>query len=138
MPMLGPLKLKVQVFCDDEIALGPGKADVLEAIDRLGSISAAGRALGMSYRRTWMLVDVMNRCWASPLVETTSGGGRRKGARLTPLGHELLKAYRGLEAQLVEAAAGPLRGLEARLSPRPRVAHGEAPAAARAGADEGP
>ena len=57
----GPLKIKLQLFCGDEIAMGPGKADLLEAIAREGSISGAGRALGMSYRRTWMLVDVMNR-----------------------------------------------------------------------------
>ena len=54
------LRLKLQVYCGDEIAMGPGKADLLEAIDREGSISAAGRALGMSYRRAWLLVDAMN------------------------------------------------------------------------------
>ncbi len=53
--LIGPLKLKAQVICGDEFAMGPGKADLLEAIDREGSISAAGRALGMSYRRTWLL-----------------------------------------------------------------------------------
>ncbi len=62
------LKLKAQVLCGEELAMGPGKADLLDAIDREGSISAAGRAMGMSYRRTWMLVDTMNRCWAEPLV----------------------------------------------------------------------
>ena len=67
MIMTGPLKIKLQLFCGDEIAMGPGKADLLEAIAREGSISGAGRALGMSYRRTWMLVDVMNRCWRQPL-----------------------------------------------------------------------
>ena len=56
-----PLKIKVQIYSGDEIAMGPGKADLLDAIAREGSISAAGRALGMSYRRTWLLVDVMNR-----------------------------------------------------------------------------
>src|SRR3546814_15747755 len=65
----GPLKIKLQLFCGDEIAMGPGKADLLEAISAQGSISAAGRALGMSYRRTWLFVDVMNRCFRAPLVE---------------------------------------------------------------------
>ena len=64
---LGALKLKAQLFCGEEPAMGPGKADLLEAIARTGSISAAGRALGMSYRRAWLLVDAMNRCWAEPL-----------------------------------------------------------------------
>src|SRR5579871_2029061 len=64
------IKIKVQIFCGKEIAMGPGKADLLEAIAREGSISAAGRTLGISYRRCWLLVDTMNRCWAGPLVET--------------------------------------------------------------------
>lgn len=85
--------------------MGPGKAALLEAIDREGSISAAGRALGMSYRRTWLLVDSMNRCWNDRLVDTTQGGGRDRGARLTSCGREVLTAYRLLEKSLIEAAA---------------------------------
>src|SRR3954470_17303638 len=100
VPRLGPLKLKAQIYCGDEPAMGPGKADLLEAVDREGSISAAGRALGMSYRRTWLLVDTMNRCWAEPLVEAVAGGGQDRGARLTACGREVLAAYRALEAQL--------------------------------------
>src|SRR5665213_857482 len=84
MPMVGPLKLKAQLLCGDELAMGPGKADLLEAIRTEGSISAAGRKLGMSYRRTWLLVDTMNRCWAQPLVDATPGGGESRGTRLTP------------------------------------------------------
>jgi len=83
-----------------EIAMGPGKASLLEALDREGSISAAGRALGMSYRRAWLLVDTMNRCWSSPLVETATGGQKGGGARLTTLGREVLGAYRTLEAEV--------------------------------------
>ena len=93
------LKIKLQLYCGDEIAMGPGKADLLEAIDREGSISAAGRALGMSYRRTWLLVDTMNRCWRQPLVETSPGGAARGGARVTPFGHDVLRRYRALQAQ---------------------------------------
>src|SRR6478736_454193 len=77
------LKLKLQLYCGDEIAMGPGKADLLEAIAREGSISGAGRAMGMSYRRAWLLVDVMNRCFVKPLVETHPGGGKQAGAKLT-------------------------------------------------------
>jgi molybdate transport system regulatory protein len=96
------LKIKLQLFCGDEIAMGPGKAELLEAIAREGSISAAGRALGMSYRRAWLLVDAMNRCWREPLVATTPGGAARGGARLTPLGREVLHRYRNM----LDAAAG--------------------------------
>ena len=91
------LKIKLQIYCGDEIAMGPGKADLLEAIEREGSISGAGRALGMSYRRAWMLVDTMNRCWIEPLVETTPGGAARGGARISPFGREVLERYRALQ-----------------------------------------
>jgi molybdate transport system regulatory protein len=107
VPRLGALKLKAQIFCADEPAIGPGKADLLEAIDREGSISAAGRALGMSYRRTWLLVDSLNRCWTERLVDTTPGGGREKGARVTPFGHQILGAYRALEKNMLAAADSP-------------------------------
>jgi molybdate transport system regulatory protein len=85
-------------MCGDQIALGPGKADLLEAIASEGSISGAGRALGMSYRRAWLLVDEMNRCFADRLVETLTGGGRDRGARVTATGRAVLAAYRELEA----------------------------------------
>lgn len=103
---IGALKLKAQIYCGDELAMGPGKADLLEAIDREGSISAAGRALGMSYRRTWLLVDGMNRCWRARLVETVAGGGEGRGARLSEMGRVVLAAYRALEARLEQAVAG--------------------------------
>lgn len=96
---LGALKLKLQLVCGDGFAMGPGKADLLEAIDREGSISAAGRALGMSYRRTWLLVDEMNRCFRERLVEASAGGGQNRGARLTGEGRAVLAAYRTLEQQ---------------------------------------
>lgn len=101
------LKLKLQLYCGDEIAMGPGKADLLEAIAREGSISAAGRAMGMSYRRAWLLVDTMNRCFAEPLVEARPGGGKGAGARLTPAGRQALAAYRALSARARNAAPGP-------------------------------
>ena len=100
------LKLKLQLYCGDEIAIGPGKADLLEAIARTGSISAAGRDLGMSYRRAWLLVDTMNRCFARPLVETHPGGGKQAGARLTAEGEVALAAYRTLSAQVEGGVPG--------------------------------
>ena len=86
--------------------MGPGKADLLDAIGREGSISGGARALGMSYRRAWLLVDEMNRCFEGKLVETLAGGGRERGARLTATGREVLDAYRGVEADAARAVEG--------------------------------
>lgn len=121
MPTIGALKVKAQILCGKELAMGPGKADMLEAIARQGSISAAGRALGMSYRRSWLLVDTMNRCWATPLVDTTAGGGKGKGARLTALGADVLKAYRALEDSLMQASEAPLKVLTGKLLQAPHA-----------------
>ncbi|MBB5685627.1 winged helix-turn-helix domain-containing protein [Sphingobium boeckii] len=117
------LKLKAQLYCGDEIAMGPGKAALLAAIAETGSISAAGRALGMSYRRTWLLVDVMNRCWKTPLVETAAGGSKGGGARLSALGGQVLDSYRVLETAIEQAAAGAaFDALAAALLTQPRQA----------------
>ena len=94
---IGPLWLKIQIACGDALAMGPGKADLLDAIVAHGSISAAGRAPGMSYRRAWLLVDEMNRCFDPVVVETMKGGGRERGARVTPAGLAVLDAYRAME-----------------------------------------
>lgn len=127
MPQIGPLKIKTQVLCGPDLAIGPGKADLLDAIDREGSISGAGRAMGMSYRRTWLLVDTMNRCWKAPLVETSPGGGQGKGARLTANGREVLATYRALEADLAKAAEGQtLARLTALLRDAPMASQSEA------------
>lgn len=128
VPRVGSLKLKAQYYCGAERAMGPGKADLLEAIDVHGSISAAGRALGMSYRYTWLLVDGMNRCFTERLVETTAGGGRSGGAVLSGQGRQVLAAYRALEADLVQtAAAHPRRvELEALMRVEPLPKGGEA------------
>jgi len=114
------LKLKLQLYCGDEIAMGPGKADLLDAIQRTGSISGAGRDLGMSYRRAWMLVDTMNRCFKAPLVETHPGGGKNAGARVTPEGEKALAAYRALSAQVEGGIAGAdYQALEAAIRKAP-------------------
>lgn len=120
MPTIGPLKVKIQVLCEGTLAMGPGKADLLEAIARAGSISAAGRELGMSYRRAWILVDEMNRCWSDRLVEAQSGGGEKRGARVTDFGQRILAAYRSLEVSLAKATSGQdLDVLKGELRPRP-------------------
>ena len=83
--------------------IGPGKIALLEQIGRTGSISAAGRALGMSYRRAWVLADELNHLFAAPLVATQLGGSHGGGAVLTELGASLVARFRALER-----AAGPL------------------------------
>jgi molybdate transport system regulatory protein len=109
------LKLKAQLMRGGEIAMGPGKADLLEAIAAHGSISGAARAMGLSYRRAWLMVDTMNRCFAEPLVATSRGGPR--GAALTAAGADVLQRYRALQARL-DSAAGPAgEELLARLAP---------------------
>jgi molybdate transport system regulatory protein len=80
-------------------ALGPGKIRLLEAIDKTGSISQAGRALGMSYRRAWLLVDDMNSSFRELVIEAQPGGARGGGAVLTPFGQKLVERYRATEAE---------------------------------------
>jgi molybdate transport system regulatory protein len=120
------LKVKVQIMCGEEIAMGPGKADLLEAIKAEGSISGAGRRLGMSYRRTWLLVDVMNRCWDLPLVETAAGGSHGGGARISEFGESILAHYRALQALTREAEqSGAWSALQSSLRPAPKIAQHE-------------
>ena len=90
---------RIRVMADDQIALGPGKVDLLEAIDHTGSISRAALGLGLSYRRAWTLVDTMNRCFKSVLVEGSAGGKQGGGAHLTPLGKQIAELYRAMEAR---------------------------------------
>lgn len=96
--------------------MGPGKADLLEAIRVTGSITAAGKLLGMSYRRTWMLVDTMNHCFQAPLVATEKGGVHGGGARVTELGEQVLEAYRKLLAKAAKAAHRELDFLESQMA----------------------
>ena len=100
-----------------QIALGPGKVDLLEAIDRTGSISGAAREVGMSYRRAWLLVETMNRCFVRPLVVTARWRGG--GASLSDPGREALRLYRDIEARSLRAARGPVRNLRALLRTEP-------------------
>ena len=115
------IKLKIQILCNEEIAMGPGKADLLDAIRAHGSISAAARTIGMSYRRAWLLVDAMNRCWQEPIVETVPGSSHGGGARLTGFGAKILRHYRALQDNLVLASDGKdSQALADALLPAPR------------------
>ena len=105
------VQFRLRVLKGDDIAVGPGKVDLLEAIEQSGSITAAAKSLGMSYRRAWLLIDTMNRCFKRPVVEAEAGGQRGGGTRLTPLGSEVVRRYRA-GVQLAEtAAAAELRAL---------------------------
>jgi molybdate transport system regulatory protein len=109
---MGNVRLTVRIDFGAERALGPGKIRLLEAIGKTGSISRAGRALGMSYRRAWLLVDDMNRCFRAPVVATQPGGVKGGGAALTPFGLQLIENYRAIEAQAAAAAMPRLQALE--------------------------
>jgi molybdate transport system regulatory protein len=91
------LRPQLRISFRKSIAMGPGKADLLDAIAESGSISAAARKLGMSYRRAWVLVDTMNASFRSPLVETLTGGAQGGGAQVTELGHDVVRRYRQME-----------------------------------------
>ena len=115
------LDIRIRLYCGDEIAMGPGKADLLDAIAGHGSISAAARALDMSYRRAWLLVDTMNRCWNQPLVATSPGSARGSGARVTALGESVLSHYRALQVRLHAAGGGAeMHALSAALRSAPK------------------
>ncbi len=104
-------------------AIGPGKIRLLEAIDKSGSISQAGRALGMSYRRAWLLIDDMNRCFREPVVSAQPGGARGGGATLTRFGHKLVDDYRAIENEATQATQARLKELAGALRTlRPRAA----------------
>jgi len=90
---------------DQGVAIGPGKAVLLEKIAETGSISQAGRAMGMGYRTAWLLVDSMNHHFKSPLVACSRGGISGGGARLTPLGRDVLRHYRNIERKALRAVA---------------------------------
>lgn len=95
--------LKLRVHLGDAIALGPGKVELLEALQKTGSITAAARSMNMSYRRAWLLVDTMNQCFKTPLVVTTAGGKGGGGAELSDFGQKVLARYRRMEQKALHA-----------------------------------
>lgn len=97
----GPTKLRVMF--GEEIAIGPGKADLLAAIADTGSISASAKRLGMSYRRAWLLVDTMNRCFREPVVASAAGGPGGGGARVTDFGREVLDRFAAMRGAIDRA-----------------------------------
>lgn len=112
--------LRVRILIGAATALGPGKVDLLDHIARTGSISAAARDMGMSYRRAWLLVDTMNRCFRDDLIETATGGPGGGGARITPLGREVLKRYRAMETKAQASVRAEIESFAKLLAPAGR------------------
>jgi molybdate transport system regulatory protein len=108
-------KLTLRVDLGNGRALGPGKIRLLEAIARTGSISQAGRKLGMSYRRAWLLVDDMNGCFDDPVIEAQPGGAHGGGATLTSFGQKLIELYRAIEADALVATRKHMLDIDAAL-----------------------
>ena len=112
-PHLRP-ELFLRLYLAPDAMLGPGKAALLAGIDRTGSISAAGREMGMSYKRAWSLVETMNAMFEAPLVDSARGGPGGGGATLTETGQRVLALYRRIEAD-ASAAAPSVAALKALL-----------------------
>ena len=109
-------RLTLRIDFDEARAIGPGKIKLLELIDALGSISAAGRRMGMSYRRAWLLVDNLNHCFREPVIASHAGGAHGGGAALTQLGVAVVRHYRAIEAAAHSAGAGHIDALNAALA----------------------
>ena len=109
-------RLTIRLDFDSGRRLGAGKIALLESIDGTGSISAAGRAHAMSYRRAWLLVDELNQLFAAPLVSAHHGGPKGGGARLTDEGRRIVALYREAEAKMRSAALGEIQSIERELA----------------------
>ncbi len=96
-------QVRPRLYHGGDIAIGPGKADLLEAVHAEGSIAAAAESMGMSYMRAWMLIRTMNGCFKAPLVQTKRGGAERGRAILTETGRSVLALYRRVETQSLQA-----------------------------------
>ncbi|MBF0562140.1 MAG: winged helix-turn-helix domain-containing protein [Alphaproteobacteria bacterium] len=113
-------RLKLQIRVCTKGAIGPGKVALLEAVDRCGSITAAAKDLDMSYRRAWLLLDAMNRAFCEPVIDTSFGGKRGGGTKLSATGRTVLDIYRRIQVKAEAAVADELAeiaGLEANEAP---------------------
>src|SRR5882757_10030884 len=110
-------RLKLTLTMESGARIGPGKAALLESVRSSGSISAAARAMGMDYKRAWLLVDSLNRAFDTPVGERATGGSGGGGAVLTPFGKDLLARYRKLEARAAKLAAADLKAIEKHAVP---------------------
>lgn len=118
--MATPVRIRLRFVAGSTIAMGPGKADLLSAIQKLGSIAAAARSMGMSYKRAWYLIDTMNQIFRSPVVEAVKGGRHHGGAELTKMGRDVMAAYRSMEARAAKAISGDLKAFTKLLKDGPQ------------------
>jgi molybdate transport system regulatory protein len=109
------VQFRLRIRKGEHVAIGPGKVALLEAIAATGSITAAARSLGMSYRRAWLLVDEMNSCMRGPVVDTETGGTHGGGTRLTATGAAIVEQYRAIERSAESAAAHQIERLLSNL-----------------------
>ncbi len=118
------VKLTIRIDLSNSAGLGPGKIRLLEHIAETGSISAAGRAMDMSYRRAWLLVDELNHLFKEPVATTAHGGKTGGGARLTEFGQDLVRRYREMEGEAHAALSKHLAAIKSATAPRARRPHG--------------
>lgn len=109
------LSPRVRILIGAATALGPGKVELLQAIERHRSISGAARDMGMSYRRAWVLVDTMNRCFTSDLVVTATGGKGGGGAEVSALGLDVMRRYQEMEDKAAKSVEAEARAFAALL-----------------------
>lgn len=114
---MSAISIKIRLPHRHLVAIGPGKADLLEAIAQSGSISAGARAMKMSYKRAWDLVDAMNKSFREPLVETATGGSHGGGAKVTSFGQDVLQRYRAMENKASQSIAEDAASLALLLQP---------------------
>lgn len=111
MPAEPAIQFRIRINKGAHIAVGPGKIALLEAVIDTGSITAAARKLGMSYRRAWLLIDTMNRSFRTPVVETAKGGRTGGSTLVTALGSEVILRYRTIETIAASSARAEIAAL---------------------------
>jgi molybdate transport system regulatory protein len=110
-------RIRLRVFLGPDTMIGPGKAELLECIRETGSIAAAGRRMGMSYKRAWYLIDTLNDYFQEPLVVSTKGGAKGGGASLIDTGEAVLSCYRDMQRKAEAAVRNELRQMAALAKP---------------------
>jgi molybdate transport system regulatory protein len=109
--------IRFRIDFSDTSYLGPGKVELMEQIQKHGSISAAGRAMDLSYRRAWLLLNSLNDSFLDPVSVNVTGGPKGGGVKLTPFGELLIKRYRDVERRFSEIADSRLTDIQARVKP---------------------
>lgn len=114
--------IKIRIDFDDDRYIGHGRVQLLELIGQHGSIAQAAKAMGMSYKRAWYLMDEFNSMFADPLIERQHGGRGGGAAKLTPFGADLVRQYRDMEAKALTVFSKPLASIEKHLMPAEKPA----------------